>query len=84
MSLPLPYPGCNRLNDEIQANTDPNGGNPYPVLAVNKDSDSFSLCKSTSGDSSGQDIIIYEASESSTDYDFSSCVPVHIQLIGLD
>ncbi|KAH9840745.1 uncharacterized protein C8Q71DRAFT_702151 [Rhodofomes roseus] len=66
------------------ADTDPHGGNPYPILSVNKDTDSFSLCKSTSGDSNGQDIVVFEAAQGSSDYDFSTCTPVHVQLIGLD
>ncbi|KZT67575.1 hypothetical protein DAEQUDRAFT_767127 [Daedalea quercina L-15889] len=66
------------------ANTDPDGGDQCPILAVNNDTGMFSVCTSTSGDSSGQDIIVFEAAENSSDYDYNSCTPVHLHLLGLD
>jgi len=66
------------------ANTDPEHGNPYPVLAVNTNKDSFALCQSASGDSNGQTIVVYEAHDDNTEYDFHTCFPIQLYLIGLD
>ena len=58
------------------------GGNPYPLLAVNGDADSFSLCSAGSYPSA-QNFVIYKAQNDSYVYDSSTCYPVLLQMIGL-
>lgn len=63
----------------LQAQTSAHGGgNGYPTLSLNGDIDQFSLCKT----SYGQDNIVYKPSSSSTEYDFSTCHPVTIEMVG--
>lgn len=66
-----------------QADTDPaGGGTGFPELALNGDTDSFSLC--SQGDYYlAQTNVVYKASPDSYEYDYSSCYPVKLQLIGL-
>ncbi|EIM88512.1 uncharacterized protein STEHIDRAFT_120670 [Stereum hirsutum FP-91666 SS1] len=62
-------------------NTDPNGSiYPYPLLAVNGYADGFSLCDSTND---SQVNVVFNASQdaSSTGYDYSTCVPVHLLMV---
>ena len=59
-----------------QADTDPSGhGTGHPFLAVNSDTDSFSLCMLNS-----QNNVVYKAAAGNA-YDFDSCYPVKLQLI---
>jgi len=60
------------------------GGTGFPQLAVNGDTNSFSLC--VTGDYPlAQWNVIYKANDAQfSGYDFSSCYPVVLQLIGLD
>ncbi|KAI0040750.1 hypothetical protein FA95DRAFT_825917 [Auriscalpium vulgare] len=59
-------------------NTDPNGSPyPYPVLAVNSDSENFSVCRSEGG----EDVVVYNASSATTVYDAGSCQKVHVLLV---
>ena len=58
------------------------GGNPHPLLAVNGDADSFSLC--SAGDyPSAQNFVIYKPQNGSYVYDCSTCYPVLLQMVGL-
>ncbi|KAI1788575.1 hypothetical protein LXA43DRAFT_894395 [Ganoderma leucocontextum] len=58
------------------ADTDPAGhGTGHPFLAVNSDTDSFSLCMQGS-----QNNVVYQAAAGGS-YDFDSCYPVKLQLI---
>ncbi|KAI0047485.1 hypothetical protein FA95DRAFT_1572459 [Auriscalpium vulgare] len=65
-------------------NTSPHGTEfPY-ALSIAGDSDSFSLCKSST---SAQELIIYEATEdgaANAGLDYSTCEPVHVHLIYAD
>ncbi|GBE81365.1 hypothetical protein BKA93DRAFT_726182 [Sparassis latifolia] len=65
------------------ANTDPAGGGiPYPVLAVNGDLNGFSLCL-TDDNGAGHYNVVYQAQEGNEHYDYSTCYPVSINLLGL-
>ncbi|OBZ72803.1 hypothetical protein A0H81_06940 [Grifola frondosa] len=65
------------------ADTDPaGGGTGYPILAVHGDPDSFSLC-ATGTSPRAQNNVVYKASANALGYDFSSCYPVRLQLVGL-
>ncbi|OSD00304.1 hypothetical protein PYCCODRAFT_695093 [Trametes coccinea BRFM310] len=58
------------------ADTDPNGGGTgHPFLAVNGDTDSFSLCQTTF-----ENVVYYKAAPD-RGYDYDSCYPVKLQLI---
>ncbi|KAH9895827.1 hypothetical protein C8Q73DRAFT_453470 [Cubamyces lactineus] len=58
------------------ADTDPAGhGTGHPFLAVNGDTDSFSLCQSTF-----ENVVWYKAAPN-RGYDYDSCYPVKVQLI---
>jgi len=58
------------------ADTDPEGGSPFPSLAVGTDADSFSLCLIPG---STQNNIIYKASATNDGtYDFSTCYSVNV------
>ncbi|KAH9946592.1 hypothetical protein B0H21DRAFT_822657 [Amylocystis lapponica] len=65
------------------ADTDPDQGSPNPLLAVHGDADSFSLCLSGSG-ATAQNNIVYKAAAGSQEYDYASCYPVRVQLLGMD
>ncbi|OBZ72771.1 hypothetical protein A0H81_06937 [Grifola frondosa] len=59
------------------------GGTGFPRLAVHNDIDSFSLC--SLDDPNAQNNVVYKASAiNDGSYDFSTCYPVQIQIIGLD
>ncbi|OCH89963.1 hypothetical protein OBBRIDRAFT_777746 [Obba rivulosa] len=67
------------------ADTDPaGGGTGFPLLAVHGDTDHFSLC--SAGDfTNAQTNIIWRASAvNDGSYNFTSCYPVHIQIIEMD
>ncbi|KAJ3539002.1 hypothetical protein NM688_g6430 [Phlebia brevispora] len=65
------------------ADTDPaGGGTGFPELAVNSDTDSFFLC-STGDYRFAQNNIVYKPNLNSYSYNYSSCYPVKIQIIGL-
>ena len=69
LTLILPFPAR-------QVDTDPSGhGTGHPFLAVNSDTDSFSLCMLNS-----QNNVVYKAAAGNA-YDFDSCYPVKLQLI---
>ena len=51
------------------------GGNPYPLLAVNGDADSFALCMAGT-----QNNIVYKPA-AGRGYDLASCYAVKVQLI---
>lgn len=58
------------------ADTDPAGhGTGHPFLAVNGDTDSFSLCMHGT-----QNNVVYKAATGNS-YDFNTCYPVKLQLI---
>ncbi|KAI0791366.1 hypothetical protein C8Q75DRAFT_757911 [Abortiporus biennis] len=64
------------------ASTDPaGGGEGYPRLALNGDTNSFSLCSQGSF-SDAQTVLVYKA-QSGASYDFSTCTTVHVQMVGL-
>lgn len=67
-----------------QADTDPNQGSRYPLLAVNDNTDSFSLCMSGSGARAQNNVVYLPSSDNSGVYDYSSCYPVHLHMVGLD
>ncbi|KAI8972411.1 hypothetical protein BD414DRAFT_425928 [Trametes punicea] len=50
-------------------------GSDYPILAVNGDTDSFSLCQTTF-----ENVVYYKAAPD-LGYDYESCYPVKLQLI---
>ncbi|KZT66901.1 hypothetical protein DAEQUDRAFT_767581 [Daedalea quercina L-15889] len=54
----------------------------YLVLAVNNDADHFSLCQATS--SWSNTVLVYEASANNTNYNYSTCYPVQVNIIALD
>ncbi|TCD71102.1 hypothetical protein EIP91_000196 [Steccherinum ochraceum] len=66
----------------LLVNTDPNGGgNGFPILAGNGDSDNFSLCPTTQG----QVNVVYNATVDNSDtYVFDECYEVNLQIIGLN
>ncbi|KAI0919757.1 hypothetical protein AcW1_003076 [Taiwanofungus camphoratus] len=66
------------------ADTDPNQGSRYPLLAVNGNTDSFSLCMSGSGARAQNNVVYLPSSDNSGVYDYSSCYPVHLHMVGLD
>ncbi|KAH9929161.1 uncharacterized protein B0H18DRAFT_1117524 [Fomitopsis serialis] len=51
----------------------------YAKLAVNNDADSLSLCEATS--SWGNIVLVYEASTNNSNYDYSTCYPVQVNII---
>jgi len=67
------------------ADTDPaGGGTGFPLLAVHGDTDHFSLC--SAGDFPlAQTNVVWRASAiNDGSYNFTSCYPVHIQIVELD
>jgi len=65
------------------ADTDPDQGSPNPLLAVHGNTDSFSLCMGGSG-STAQNNIVYNAASGSESYDYTTCYPVKVQMLGTD
>jgi len=64
------------------ANTDPNGGGTgHPILAVNGDTGSFSLCR-TGNWTAAQTNLVWKAKQGGA-YEFDTCYAVKIQLVGL-
>ncbi|OSX62855.1 hypothetical protein POSPLADRAFT_1074264 [Postia placenta MAD-698-R-SB12] len=62
------------------ADTDPEQSGQLPILAVNRETDQFSLC--TSGT---QTNVVYRASSNNeSSYDYDSCYPVAIHVVGLN
>jgi len=66
------------------ANTDPEYGSKYPLLAVNGETDQFSLCMSGSGATAQNNVVYQATSDNSGTYDYNTCYPVALQLVGLD
>ena len=68
----------------VQASTSAEGGGTgNPVLAVNNDADSFSLCRVTN-DPNSQVNVVYNASTNNLgEYVFDTCYPVWLEMVGL-
>ncbi|KAI0727661.1 hypothetical protein C8Q72DRAFT_838703 [Fomitopsis betulina] len=60
------------------ANDDPE----YAVLAVNNDTEHFSLCDSTI--SCPNTVLVYEAADGNSNYGYSTCYPVQVNIIPYD
>ncbi|KAI0076673.1 hypothetical protein K474DRAFT_1597602 [Panus rudis PR-1116 ss-1] len=61
--------------------TDANGGFA-PILALHNDVDSFSICTEKFGNHP-MNLVVYKASADSESFDFSTCFPVKLQLVGV-
>jgi len=66
------------------ADTDPDNGRQYPLLAVNGETDQFSLCMSSSSSSAQSNVVYQPTSDNSGAYSYDSCQPVVLHLVGLD
>ncbi|EMD35782.1 hypothetical protein CERSUDRAFT_115735 [Gelatoporia subvermispora B] len=67
------------------ADTDPaGGGTGFPLLALNGDTDHFSLCSAGDFHAAQTNIIWRASSVNDGSYNFTSCYPVHIQIIELE
>ncbi|TFY58606.1 hypothetical protein EVJ58_g6320 [Rhodofomes roseus] len=52
----------------------------YAKLAVNNDADSLSLCQATTA-AWPNTVLVYEANSNNTNYDYSTCYPVQVNLV---
>ncbi|KAI0069643.1 hypothetical protein K474DRAFT_1777199 [Panus rudis PR-1116 ss-1] len=69
-----------------------NGGSPGfcgapqaqgpPLLAVNAETNVFSLCHATGHSSANDRVVVFKAAPSQSGYDFSTCVNVVLELVG--
>ncbi|GBE78920.1 hypothetical protein BKA93DRAFT_829460 [Sparassis latifolia] len=66
------------------ADTDPNGGSMYPMLAVNEQTDGFSLCLTGDGANAQNNVVFQPTADNNGEYVYSSCYPVFVRLLGLD
>ncbi|KAF8576279.1 hypothetical protein K439DRAFT_1622982 [Ramaria rubella] len=63
------------------ADTDPEGGSPFAALAVNDDTDLFSLCLTSTSPGAQNNVVYNATADTFGAYIFESCYPVTLQII---
>ncbi|KZT01926.1 uncharacterized protein LAESUDRAFT_730840 [Laetiporus sulphureus 93-53] len=66
------------------ADTDPTEGSPYPVLAVNGDTEGFALCMNGDGPYAQNNVVWQPTDDNGGEYLYDTCYNVTIQLLGLN